>query len=432
MKTFNGYRRHCGLWLFCAAYAAVPVAAQQQQEAPPQTGFFIRETSIYSTYYSVGIPPSLIASGLASSAGADAAFAGSTAFAYVKQTERTTMSLLYTPSYSRRVRYSDWSAFNNSLDLNFSRSITPRLDLLFTGAGAVRNREDFQFNPVSGTPPAGTPAPPRLDGEADPATQSLLFGSRILTANARLGVNYAITPRLSFTSGVGSNRSQYLRASRDENLQQTTAVIPQVTSVMADMGVDYSLSPQTSIGARISSNRQQSRIQDVLISNARFEVQHALTRRWSVGGYGGMGQFRTLTQSLGSGPSNGRLQYIGGGNATFQTLSHTISGSFDRRISDLYGLGSSSSSSINGLWNWARPNSRFWTSVGFGRTQLNSIGLPVTTWRGSGMIGRRISNDVAITATYSYMAYANTLIQQSGMFEQNSVRVGVTWTGVHF
>jgi hypothetical protein len=343
------------------------------------------------------------------------------------------MSLLYTPSYSRRVRYSDWSAFNNALNLNFSRALTPRLDLLFTGAGAVRNREDFQFNPVSGTPRAGTPAPPPpLDGEADPATQSLLFGSRILTANARIGLNYAITPRLSFNTGVGSNRTQYLRARRDEVLQQTTAVIPQVTSVMADMGVDYSLSPQTTIGGRISSNRQQSRIQDVLISNARFQVQHTLTRRWSVGGYGGIGQFRTLTQSLGAGPSNGRMQYIGGANATFQTFSHIITGSFDRRVADLYGLGSSSSRSFSGSWNWARPNSRFWTSVGFGRTQLDSIGLPVTTWRGTGMIGRRISNDVAITATYSYMGYANTLIQQSGMFEQNSVRIGVTWTGVHF
>jgi hypothetical protein len=434
MKTFNGYSRRCGLWLFCAAYVALPVAAQQQQEAAPtaQSGFSIRETSIYSTYYSTGIPPSLIASGLASGqTGSDIAIGASTVFAYAKQSDRTNVSLLFTPTYSRRVHFTDWSAFSNSLALQFTRSISTRFQFLVGGGAALRNREEFQFNPVSSVPSTGGSASnptipmPTPEGQADPAAQSLFFGSRILTANVRMGVRYMLTPRLSLTSGVGSNRTQYLHSRRDGNLQQQTAVIPQVTSILGDFGMSYDLSSRTNIGASVDTSKQQSRLQNALISNARVQVQRILTRHWTVSGYGGVGMFRSLQQQLVT-PSSGQLQYITGGSATFQSHAHTIIGSFDRRIADIYGIGASNSNSLSASWRWARPTSRFWTSIGFGQTELQSISFPATTWRGTAEIGRRMSGSLAMTASYSYMGYANTLLP-TGSYNQHALRAGFTW-----
>jgi hypothetical protein len=434
MKTFNGYGRHCGLWLFCAAYAALPVAAQQRQEAasPATSGFSIRETSMYSTYYSSGIPPTLIASGLASGqTGSDIAIAASTVFAYTKQNDRTSTSLLFTPTYSRRVHYTDWSAFSNSLTLQFTRSVTTRFQFLVSGGAALRNREEFQFNPVSPVPSTGgvsnpvTPMP-TPEGQADPATQSLFFGSRILTANVRTGMRYMLTPRLAITSGIASNRTQYLHSRRDENLQQQTAVIPQVTSILGDFGVTYDLSTRTNIGGSVDTSKQQSRLQNALISNARMQVQRILTRHWTVSGYGGVGQFRSL-QPQSVAPSSGQLQYIAGGSATFQSQAHTIIGSFDRRIADIYGIGASNSNSTSASWRWAKPTSRFWTSVGFGQTELQSLAFPATTWRGTAEVGRRMAGNVAMTASYAYMGYANALLP-TGSFNQHSVRIGFSWT----
>jgi hypothetical protein len=430
MKNINGYGRRCGLWLVCAAYVAVPVAGQQQEDAPPaQTGFSIRETSIYSTYFSSGVPPSLIASGLAlNQSGSDFAFAGSTAFGYSKQNERTTMGLLFRPSYSQRLRFSDWSAFNNDLSVQVNRSVTTRLQFTIGGAAALRNREEFQFNPVSTTiiTDSGATSPPLpAPGGADPVIQSLFFGSRILTANVNTGIRYMLTPRLAISSGIASNRTQYLPTRRDEHLQQQTAVIPQVTSILGNVGMTYDLSQRTSIGGTFETARQQSRLQNALIVNARVQVQRTLSRHWIAGGYGGFGQFRTLQQQL-TVPSSGQLQYIAGGSITFRSYAHVLIASVDRHITDMYGLGSSNSYSFSGSWRWARPTSRFWLSTSFGRTELQSLSFPATSMRGTAEVGRRVAGNVSTTVSFSYMGYASTFLQ-ANTFNQHAVRLGVVW-----
>lgn len=430
MQKRNRANRQYGnrwIWLLSLISAAAPAVAQEPVPAT-RYGFSVREATAYSSYYSLGLPPSLIGSGSPLlETGYDVAIGGAAVLAFDKPGERTTFSIQYTPSYTRRVRYSDWSAFSNSTTIQLDHLINSRLRFAISAVGAILNREEFQFgdiSPVSSVPNSSFAGSLLNEGVGDPAAQYLFFGSRILTANVHTGLRYALSPRLLLRGGVAGSRTQYLRSRIDDNSAQPARLIPQVTSFIGDLGATYQITPRTAIGGRFDSARQQSRLQNAVISNLRASVERAMTEHWFVNAYGGLGQFRSLDRFD---PTAGQVQYLAGGSATYRNLEHTIIAAVDRRISDVYGVGASNTLSLSGSWQWMPPRAHVWLSLGFSRTDLQSIILPATTWRGTAEVGRRITGNIAIVGGYAYMGYSNVAINTNGMLGQNAIRIALSW-----
>lgn len=415
-------------------YAVIPAVAQVSEQPAPavnQGGFAVREVTVYSSYYSIGLPPSLINSSAAvANTGYDIASGASGSFSFSKPRERTNFSVLYAPAYTRRMRYTDWSAFSNAVSLLLDHTVTNRLRFSISGAGAIRNREEIQFgqietpssNAASSTVPNASN--PLAEGLGDTAAQSLFYGTRILTANVRTGVQYAFSPRLSITTGIGGTRMQYMRG-RSNGGVEPEGLVPNVTAILGDVGVSYTLTPRTTIGGTFDTSRQQSRIQDVIIMNGRFQIERAMTQHLFVNAYGGAGQFRSLGVTL---SEPGQIQHIAGAGVTYRSYAHTILGSFDRRVADIYGVGANSTRSLTGTWRWAHPRSRTWMSINASRVQLQSTIFPTTTWRGTAELGRRVGGNVAIVGSYAYLGYSNLFIQSNGTLSQSAIRIGLTWT----
>lgn len=405
-----------------------PAQAQTEAAPAPRPGFSVREVTLFSSYYSQGLPPSLINSALPGySTRYDTTFGGSAILAFARASgERTHFGLQYTPSYTRRVRYSGWSSLGNAVNMQFDHAFAPRLRFTIGAAGAIRNREELQFGSIAVANPSSGLAPGEIAGLpplGDQATQFLVFGSRILTANVRTGVQYSVSPRLILSMGVSGSRTQYLRNGSNQQ-SQTSALIPRVTAFLGDVGITYNLSPRMSIGGTFDSARQQSQLQEAIITNGRVSIDRALTQYWSVNAYGGVGQFRSLRQTD---PTPSQLQYVGGAGVAYRRQAHTLLAAFDRRASDAYGVGATSSRSVSGSWRWAPPTGAAWLALGMSRTEIQSLFFPATSLRGTAEIGRRLMGGTAIVLTYTYMGYSGLPTELQRAIGQHAVRVGFAW-----
>jgi hypothetical protein len=402
------------LLLLCAL---IPARAQETTEAASR-GFTLHEATFYSSYYSVGVPDYLIGAGVPLlSRGYDIGIGGSAILGYSNQGERSSLHFRYTPSYTGRVRYSDLAAFSNSMDLQFGRSITPRSRFSLGVAGSVMNREEIQFGALraASAPTEVSATNPAVTG--DPAAQSLFFGSRILSVNARAGLQHAISPRLTLNTGLGGMRMQYL-SNRSFAGNDTPVLVPHVTSGLGDVGLSYRLNPRTNVGLAFEAVNQRSRVQNSIITNLRATADRALTPRFAVSGYGGVGQFRGSLQVP-------QIQYIAGGAMNFRAHAHMLTAAVDRRISDIYGIGGTSTIGVSGSWRWDRRVA--WMALGMGWTRISSITFPATALHGNFEVGRRIAGSFGLSAGYAYMAYQNTPLLTGSLLGQHAVRIALSW-----
>jgi hypothetical protein len=420
------------------------LAAQEPaQSAPPaRSGFSIREATVFGTYYTVGLPPYLIGSGAPpTGVGYDVAVGGATTLSLAKPGERTNFSLQYTPSYTARARYSEFNAFSNDLGIQLGHSASTRLRFGLFLTGSLRNREEFQFSPIQSSAIAASPgslqdlaqamtgagtSPMALDAgiyAGDTAAQALFFGNRILSANARAGLDYSISPRLTIAMGISGSRIQYIRDGQNDQ-RAMSGLLPQVTAGTGDISLSYSLTPRTSISASGDATKQQSRLQNAIISNGRLSIERTIGPHFFVNASGGTGVYHTIREI---GPPVQQFQYLAGGGFGYRGYSHTLLASFDRRIADLYGIGASSTRAVSGSWRWAPPRLRAWIAVGFSRMDINSFDFPATTWRGTVDVGRTLGHGISIVGGYSYLAYSNLAYQGGDMLAQNAIRVGLNW-----
>jgi hypothetical protein len=393
----------------------------QETAAEPSRRFGLREVTTYSSWYSSGLPDYFLgAGGSLLNRRSDIAAGGAMVFGYSSFTERSNIAFRVTPSYTGRVRYSDLASFSNSVDLQFGRAISPRLRFVVATNANVMNREEIQFGVrgdlLDSDIPGVIPDPGTV-GIADPSTQALFFGSRILTATAHTGLQYAVTPRLSISVGGGGMRTQYL-SNRSFNGEVAQPFIPHVTAGLADVNLTYRLSPRTNIGGHVAATNQRSAVQDSVITNYRGSADRALTPRLSVSGYGGIGQFRGSLQVP-------QVQYLAGGGVNFRAGINTFTVAADRRISDIYGVGSSSTLAFSGTWRLDRRAG--WVSSSYGWTKLDGALLAATTMRGTFEVGRRLTGNAGIMAGYAYIAFRNTPLLGNNLSSQHAVRFALTW-----
>ena len=372
--------------------------------------------------------------------------------------QHSTFSLVYTPSYTGRIRYSSWDALNHNLSLNATRRLAPRWNLGFSVSGDLSNFEGFLFSPTVFSNVASVPAnfadlSAAILGQSSTNTQlasilnsapvvesparTLLYGERMFTSATRASLSYSYSRRFSVNFSVGAGRSQHLGESQNSlALAQSPYLLPTTTSGNASLGFSYSLSPRTQFGATVATSRVASDLYDGYSTSSTASLGRKLGRHWFLQIHGGVGLMNPLreisVQSNTSSQSTG-LHPVAGGSLGFRTSSHTFLGSYDRTVSDSYGVGATTTSTSSATWRWSRPGVGWWLEGSFswqvarrcrpGRCRPGYIQLA-----GHGELGKQLGAHVALITQYVYLNYSGRLETSLYSQSQSAMRVSIVWT----
>jgi hypothetical protein len=433
--------------------ATGPMLAQDANAPPvsPRPGFEVRSISVNAVYYSKGLPDtggSFQANTNTTKLPSDLGMGGSIVFDWTRFTERSTFSLNYTPSYTGRVRYSSLDALNHAFSLNTTRKLAPRwrwgvsaggnyssveqslfaANSLSNVASVQSNFSDlaagmlaskFANNPQLGVVLTNSPLP-------DSPVQNLLYGQRMFKASANTSLSYSFSPRLSVTFGGGGSRSQHV-SDNQPSAATRSFELPNTTSGSANIGISYSLSPTTQLSGAVNTNRIASTLQDAYTTNATATLGRTLSRRWLAQIHGGLGITNLVRQGPPLQPSKPRP--VIGGNLVYKTFSQTFLGSFDRTVSDAYGLGATTSATASAAWRWRHPGNSWWIESGFSWQLINDGALGgISGWRTSTGLNRAIGSYIVLLTQYAYMNYSQSLRTSESRFSQHAVRVAMIWT----
>jgi hypothetical protein len=427
------------LWLAVIATAA----AQESDMATPASGLHVRSFSGYAVYYSNSLPHTLGSQAIESNLLSDAAGGASAELAWTHYAERTSFSLIYIPSYTGHLQYSGWNAFNQRSSFQMMRKLAPRWTLTFSGAADLSTTDQFLFAPTTLGAAAEVPAKsedlatamlsgrfndprlaPVLGGAqvSQSPLQVLLYGDRVLNTAAQASLAYSYSPRLSVVVNGGGNRSQHVSQNTGP---AGNGLLSNTTSENLSVGLSYSLSPRTQIGGTVTGARSESLLQDNFTTTSVGTLGRKLSTKWFVQVQGGVGVMKALRDSALE-QRTVRPHPVIGGSLGYKSFSHTLLSSYDRAVSDAYGLGASTSSSASGSWLWRRPGSDWSLTASGGWQKLEgTLAGTATGWRTTAGIGRSLGH-VTLLVEYAYLKYSG--IQQQTLFlSQSAVRVSTRW-----
>jgi hypothetical protein len=416
--------------------------------APPVGGLQIASISAYANYYSSYLPPGATPSAMSTNLPSDVAGGGSIVFDWTKFTERSSFSLTYTPSYTAYVRNSSLDALNHALSLTTSRKIAPRWNFNFSAAGNLSSVQQSLFSPSTLSNVASTSSTfndlaaallsanfannPQLGVilTSSPLVESplsnLLYGQRMLTSSAHVSLGYSYSPRLSLTFSGGGSRTQHI--SEPALGTGNAYVIPNTTSGNASVAISYSLSPFTQIGGTVITIRSASQLQDSYITTSLATLGRTIGDRWLLQFRGGVGVTNALHQTVSVTPV--RPAPAVGGGLTYKTLAHTFLGSYDRTVSDSYGLGASTSSTATAAWHWRQAGSSWGLDSSFSWQQLQGNNALANTsgWSTTAGFTRAIGAHITLTTQYVHLTYSGGLLAAAYHYSQDAVRVSIGWT----
>ena len=463
--------RHRQAWMGAAALLVVglglPVRALRAQARdvpvpgipPPSGGLQVLSVSAYGVYYSSTLPSSGGFQPGLTNLGSDVGVGGSAQIGWTNSGQHSTFSLVYTPSYTGRIRYSSWDALNHNLSLNATRRLAPRWNLGFSVSGDLSNLEGFLFSPTVFSNVASVSAnfaelSAAMLGQSSTNTQlgsilnsaplvesparTLLYGERMFTSAAHTSLSYSYSRRFSVNFNAGAGRSQHVGESQNSlALAQSPYLLPTTTSGNASLGFSYSLSPRTQFGATVATSRVASDLYDGYSTSSTASLGRKLGRRWFLQIHGGAGLMNPLRgisgQSNISGQSTGPHP-VAGGSLGFRTSSHTFLGSYDRTVSDSYGVGATTSSTSSATWRWSRRGVGWWLEGSFSWQQLQGVagqgvaGQDISSWRATASWGKQLGAHVALITQYVYLNYSGRLETTLYSQSQSAMRVSVVWS----
>ena len=251
---------------------------------------------------------------------------------------------------------------------------------------------------------------------------SFCSSNRVLNSALQATFAHSLSPRMTFTGGVGAVRRQHLGGGEATD-GRPRYLIPQMTSGNASVGLSYAASPRTQFGVSVEGIRGQSQLQNSYATLSRFSVQRMMGPRWFISGNGGFATVITAQQmpSANTGPG-----YVAGGSVGYRSYAHSVLMAYDRSVADTYGLSASGSHTTSFAWQWQVPRGRWGVSASGGRTETTGY-VPVTTWRGLAELRRMLHRHAALSLQYSYLAYAQRLAPSS-VVNMNSVRIALLWS----
>jgi hypothetical protein len=369
----------------------------------------------------------------------------SASFGYNYKGEKGAVSLLYSPSFVGRVRYSDLNAFNQSLNLTASRQIAPRWDLSVSVAGSDTTLDQALFTPailsgstapvatlddlirassgglytsdqlasfLTGTPYVVTPS------------RSLVFGTKYFTTGLNTSLKHRYSPRLSFEVSLGASRTQTRNNSQQDLQGQLNFLIPRTTTEQAGISMDYSLSPRTQIGVRGNASQIDSTLGRYIVGSARLFVSRKLTPHWFASASAGPAFLEILRLGLG---------YAAEGNVGYTVGDHSFMASYARSVGDTFGFQSASNDSAGGSWQWA-PSGRLWVLYASGGLQRMKGGVYGDVQFAQANVGlaRYLNRQFSVNFTYGYVDRRTGGAAAAGILQQNlngfSTRVTLVWS----
>jgi hypothetical protein len=433
------------LGLLLAAFS--PAAAQDGDVPPPAGGFHIRSLTGYAVYYSNSLPGNGGFQPTPTNLGADVGGGVSADLGWTHYAERTNATFTYVPSYTGRLRYSGWNALNHAMSFNVIRKLAPRWTFGLSGAVNLSTLDQFLFAPTTLGAAAASPAKfddlatamlagkfndPRLASILGGAQvsqsplQTLLYGDRVLNSAAQASLSYSYSPRLSITVNGGGSRSQHL--SQNDGTPNLNGYLNSSTSESeyGTVGLSYSLSPRTRIGGSVTGSRAASEFEDTFTTRSVGSLGRTLGNRWFVQVQAGIGVMHPLRQTTLQ-PLSTSPHPVAGGSIGYKSFSHTLLGSYDRTVSDSYGLGASTNSSATASWLWKRPGRDWWLTADTGWQRLEgSFAGDVAGWHSSAGIGRSLGHAVLLI-DYAYLRYSGTQQRTVYNVSQSAVRVSMSW-----
>ncbi|MCZ2147249.1 MAG: hypothetical protein LC126_05690 [Bryobacterales bacterium] len=421
------------------------------QEVTNQNGWRLYSASASFGYSTLALPVSYMPTYSLQQLQGDFDGIASASFGYNFTGSKGSFSLLYSPSVVGRVRYSNLSSYNQSLNMRGSIHVAPRWDLSVNLSGNDSTLDQLLFSPAI-LSPATSPVTTLgdliqsfrvnqytndqlasiLTGTPYVLTPSrnILYGTRFFTSTLTTGLDYRHTPRLSFHFSAGATRAQ---TRNNTDVQgQLNFLIPRTTSEQANFSVDYSLSPRTRIGAQVNSSHVDSSLGRYVISTTSLLLNHNLSPAWSVGVSAGPGYAAVLRVDprYTTGQPAG-LGYIAQANTSYTRGEHSLTISYNRMVSDNYGFQSQSSHTIAGTWQWNRPGRSWGLFAGGGLQKIigGVLGDFQTAYANGGIV-RSLTPQLSMNCTYGYVnrqtANIFDLAQQN--LNGSSVRVTLMWS----
>ena len=123
------------------------------------------------------------------------------------------------------------------------------------------------------------------------------------------------------------------------------------------------------------------------------------------------------------------IQYLYGGSLGFKANAHTFLVSYNRSLGDTYGLGSGSTSSATGTWNWRHPGSTWSVSAGGGYQELNNPTFSNTrSWLANAGVARALGQHFSMSAQYMYFQFPPNIKTVGVEGSENGVSVGLSWS----
>jgi len=355
---------------------------------------------------------------------------GAANIGYFKSTERSNISINYTPSYAMQFQSLGGRSISHSLSASWNRSLTPRLVLKAEIVGSLADVTQSVFSPAG---PAGTPEVSNAAGlmpagglspAVEPSSVLLLYGQRNLFTTLQTSLTDYYSSRLTIRATGTLNRAQNLKGPGLPD-SQNGYLIARTTGVAADIGIDYSLSPVTRVSADLTAFRGISNVQDNYANSASVSLTRNLGRNWVAQMRTGIG-FVVPVRGLYAAP--GGPQYEVTGSIGYKMASHSFLASVKRGFYDTYALGSSDLS-ISGNWTWM-PRRRLWlfeASVADQRFSGTNF-RPLTSWQATARLARSLGPKVNVSTEYAYLSGVGFLagVQPGG--GEHMIRVALNWS----
>ncbi len=446
VSIFRSFRLATSL---IAVLSSSVLLGQEAQTPPPTSGqgFQLLNLSGYGVYYSSSLP----ATGYQLGAGqllSDVGAGGSARLGWMSFGDRSSFSLVYTPSFTGRFRYSEWNALNHAVALKAITHPAPRWTLAFAANGDYSSLDQFLFAPTGYSAAVAAPgqfsdlasallagrfSSPQLASvftgapTAQSPLRSLLYGQRMFTVGGQLSASYAHSPRLSFTFTADGTRNQHVQGNRLISAGNDY-LLADTTSASGSATFNYSVSPVTQLGGMVTATRIDSSFYEGYTDKSVLTVGRTVAGRWLLQARGGVGVSKPL-RFYTPGKLSTAAAPVAGASIGFRAFAHTFLASFDRTVSDSYGIGASTSVNANGTWRWSRPGNSWWMEAGGGWEQLQGSGVYNTSaWRTSVGLGRAVGSHTALLTQYVYLNYYGQINGLSVNAGQSAVRVSVIWT----
>lgn len=407
-------------------------------------GIGIYGVSVFTGYSSSFYPANSLNLGSLAASGlhGDVSYGASASVGWQHHRRGTDITVLYSGTYIGNGHYSRFNAYDQSINLGLSKSLSPKWVFSFSADGESNSLTNFVLRPTNlavlsqvaadpndlaaaftGAQFSSSQAASMLGGTVVPM-QALLLSERILSYSAQASVTYAATSRLSFRFGsVTASGEQF---SNKNNPAVPNYRIPTSLGVNGGVGFSYALSPRTNIGADLSETRQVNYYQSVYVTNASGSLGRRFSPRWFGTINGGGAYTRVTSQTFGGSPQ-GR-QMTGGASLGFRAYSSTLLASYSRGASETYGFATGTYTSAGGSWYRRRPGSRMSLETSFANVKTYNTGYAnVSGWQAGAAVSEQMSNHMNLSLAYAYMKNTGAYLGNPVDFGVHSVRLSFGW-----